>query len=878
MRPARERLFPILFGIALAAIPLYGDVPEADRLLAEGERLAWLKNWQAAEPYFARAEAAFRNAGNARNALYAEISRLRGELPKLSLIETSELLAEKLEDPLMAQDLRLRLRCLVVKGDVDLDLDTELAERDWAEALEVATKLKDAAWMNRASGELGIISFLHGDSRKATLMVAGALTKAQALNDVGAQIRYLTLIGDGLVEWQRYEPSLKMFDQAIDLARKTPGLGEPVMAYAGKATALVSLGRAADARTLLQNLIKIARQKQAAGYESEALEQLGKLEEKAGNPQAAVNHLRQAVARAQAVNGYRLITDANLELSRILLQQRRPLESQKAAAAAVNASRRTGDRFLLPRALAQLAAVAVSRRRFQYAENLFEQATDIVNGMLSNTASANAKSSVVASMDQIFLGYFGLEADQLKNPAKAFQVIEEARGRSVADSLRYPTVDRPQLPASLSAAEKEVSRLQLRLLSANATERRRLLDDLFRGEQRIGLAEASAMPSWLQQPHRPVPLSRVESVLAPDEVLIEYVLDEPASHCLAIERSGTRIFKLPGRSQLEKQVHLILEQMKRPTPNPGAAEVQLYTSVIGPVISGISTKQRIVVVADGPLYDLPFEVLGSKPGTLLLASHVVTYVPSATVYAMLSEEKTSLTSLPVLAVGTGNDGPGAEPTSASGKPFGSLYREVFETDLSHLVPLTAANGEARLVAGLLGPGGIALTGPAATESALKKQPLDHFRVLHFAVHGLISAKFPDRSALLLYPDPASEEDGFWQAREVARTKLNAELVTLSACDVGSGQPLGEEGVANLVRPFLMAGARTVVSNIWESNDDFTHGLMREFYTRLAAGVDKGKALQEAKLAMMQKFGADATPRLWAGFIMVGESRRTLGSR
>jgi tetratricopeptide (TPR) repeat protein len=483
MGPARERLFPILFGIALAAIPLYSDVPEADRLLAEGERLAWLKNWQAAEPYFARAEAAFRNAGNARNALYAEISRLRGELPKLSLIETSELLAERLDDPLMAQDLRLRLRCLVVKGDVDLDLDTELAERDWAEALEVATQLKDAAWMNRASGELGIISFLHGDSRKATLMVAGALTKAQALNDVGAQIRYLTLIGDGLVEWQRYEPSLKMFDQAIDLARKTPGLGEPVMAYAGKATALVSLGRTADARTLLQNLIEIARQKQAAGYESEALEQLGKLEEMAGNPQAAVSHLRQAVARAQAVNGYRLITDANLELSRILLQQKRPLESQKAAAAAVNASRRTGDRFLLPRALAQLAAVAVSRRRFQYAENLFEQATDIVNGMLSNTASANAKSSVVASMDQIFLGYFGLEADHLKNPAKAFRIIEEARGRSIADSLRYPAADKPQLSASLSAIEKEVSRLQLGLMNASPTERKWLLDELFRVEQ-----------------------------------------------------------------------------------------------------------------------------------------------------------------------------------------------------------------------------------------------------------------------------------------------------------------------------------------------------------------------------------------------------------
>ena len=51
--------------------------------------------------------------------------------------------------------------------------------------------------------------------------------------------------------------------------------------------------------------------------------------------------------------------------------------------------------------------------------------------------------------------------------------------------------------------------------------------------------------------------------------------------------------------------------------------------------------------------------------------------------------------------------------------------------------------------------------------------------------------------------------------------------------------------------------------------------MREFYTRLAAGVDKGKALRDAKLTMIQKFGRDATPRMWAGFIVVGESRGTL---
>jgi len=296
--------------------------------------------------------------------------------------------------------------------------------------------------------------------------------------------------------------------------------------------------------------------------------------------------------------------------------------------------------------------------------------------------------------------------------------------------------------------------------------------------------------------------------------------------------------------------------------------------------SVISSKTRLTIVSDGPLYQLPLEMLGPRPDQRLLASHVVTYAPSGTVFTLLSEKKGNRPSLPLLAVATGTDSlvEARARMAEKQQSLGNINREIFDAAPSQLKPLPAANGEARTVAGILGVDSVMLLADAATESALKKQPLGQFRVLHFAVHGLVSTSFPDRSALLLYADPARNEDGFWQAREIARTQLNAELVTLSACDVGSGLVVGEESISNLVRPFLIAGARTVVANLWESNDHFSRGLMREFYTRLAAGMDKGRALQQAKLEMIRKYGQDASsPRLWAGFIMVGESRRNLRS-
>ncbi len=163
----------------------------------------------------------------------------------------------------------------------------------------------------------------------------------------------------------------------------------------------------------------------------------------------------------------------------------------------------------------------------------------------------------------------------------------------------------------------------------------------------------------------------------------------------------------------------------------------------------------------------------------------------------------------------------------------------------------------------------------ANEWQVKAEPLDEFSVLHFAVHGLTSTKFPERSTLILGSDEAHHEDGLLQAREILTMRLNADLVTLAACDGVSGKVAGQEGVASLARPFLVAGARSVVANLWSANDDFSRTLMRRLYTHLAAGEDVATALRQAKLEMIKLFGSNATPYLWGGFIVMGDGAAKL---
>jgi CHAT domain-containing protein len=215
------------------------------------------------------------------------------------------------------------------------------------------------------------------------------------------------------------------------------------------------------------------------------------------------------------------------------------------------------------------------------------------------------------------------------------------------------------------------------------------------------------------------------------------------------------------------------------------------------------------------------------------------------------------------------------PPAVGGTPaFGTVARGVYDLDGTQLPPLPSANDEARTVAATLGAArSTILIGEAATEQALKSQALNDYSVLHFAAHGIVSTKFPARSALLLRPSGA--EDGLVQAREILEWRLAAQLVTLSACDTGSGGAYGQEGVASLVRPFLAAGAKSVVANLWTADDRFSLALMREFYGQLAAGTDVGEGLRRAKLKMLEQFGPQALPKLWSGVLVYGDSATVL---
>ena len=96
-------------------------------------------------------------------------------------------------------------------------------------------------------------------------------------------------------------------------------------------------------------------------------------------------------------------------------------------------------------------------------------------------------------------------------------------------------------------------------------------------------------------------------------------------------------------------------------------------------------------------------------------------------------------------------------------------------------------------------------------------------------------------------------------------------------DTSTGADQGQDGVASLVRPFVAAGARAVVANLWAADDTFSAALMREFYRELAGGADIGESLRRAKLRMIESFGPEALPKLWSGVLAYGDAAAVVAS-
>ncbi|NLF38702.1 CHAT domain-containing protein [bacterium] len=406
------------------------------------------------------------------------------------------------------------------------------------------------------------------------------------------------------------------------------------------------------------------------------------------------------------------------------------------------------------------------------------------------------------------------------------------------------------------------------------------------------------------------------TVLAPGELALCYWVGQNGLYACAITKDEARFHALaPGRAALRRRVAAFRDVLTPgATTAPMNAYVQcaagLYADVVAPLLAGrdLSKCTAVYVIPHDCLATIPFDaLLRSRTGATFAAldylgdSVPVAYVPSARVLRQIREnDEARITAAhsgtgavlfgdPVVTprqyAGTGAGGEGALAPLAmrSGlRMRGADPAAMFipDKELTLIVPLPSSRREVEGIAGLLRTRRTPVSvfvGADARESALKSLSatgaLLSNRYVHFATHALLPGDvrgIPEPCLVLsLYGDDS--DDGFLAAREIMGLRMNADMVTLSACFTGYvDQREYAHGISALARAFFHAGTTRVTAALWNLEDASTTTLVREYYAGLGA-TNTLAALNQAKRALRsdRRF---THPAFWAGFVLLGEWR------
>ena len=560
--------------------------------------------------------------------------------------------------------------------------------------------------------------------------------------------------------------------------------------------------------------------------------------------------------------------------------------------------------------------------------------------VFDEAASANAAMALLTA------GSAGtpLSGKALEYASESFRINEQSRARSLLDLLsetnaaitegvptellkrKQDNLDRQQDIADILTGIS-VSTEELKTKPAELDAE---LEKLQTEYEEIENQIRTASPRYASlTSNKPMTLAEVQQGVLDDQtVLVEYALQNEDSYLFAVGKSAVSLYKLPGRGSIDKlamdlRAQLIPSKLQRRIVGIDVAEANrglgvaaaapaetaafvaasnaLYKVVLEPAAAMIGEK-RLMVVADGALNYVPFEVLLKTADAgdfaslgYLVKSNEIVYAPSASVVGAIKQQRASTNSRSILLIAdpvfNSNDarakkGVAAATGDAESRGLGiqSALADVdgntpaAPTAAMEGLPLARLNGtriEAEQISKLAKTSGAQTDvwlDLDASEENLSTRDISKYRIIHVATHGLLNAERPQFTGVVLSLVGNKTRDGFVRTDEVFNLHLGSPLVMLSACETGLGKEKRGEGVMGLTRAFMYAGAPTVGVSLWSVADKSTADLMTDFYQRLlsaSAGTSTSGALRGAQLAMIsgKKYSA---PFYWAPFVLVGD--------
>lgn len=773
-------------------------------------------------------------------------------------------------------------RVLLADGDLDKAAEVVRQAMDIAVAvapgsLTHAAALASSAHVCQLGGDLGRALDAHRQALEThRRLAARSVGTATALNNLGAVYHDM---GD-------LPRALRYYEQARDLQLAlAPSSLATASMHSNVGSVLRTLGRLDEALAQYETALDLDRRSAPASmaYATD-LTNIGGVHAARGDLETALSYLVEAhqADRTRSPDSPAVAASlANLAWIR-LLRDEDGAALQLATQALEIDRRRVPGSDRVASDLMLLGEIARIRGDLDTAVQHLGQAVDLSEALRNRSGTTPSARESALTERHIVYHKLVTALHARGDDADAFHQAERARARTMSDLLAEREMDvtptsaeHRELLAEDRRLRRRLSALHKQTLTMTDSAGKHLLEAEIRmreEELQTVLARLRALfpaHAALRTPAS-LTLDQARAMLRDDEALLAYTVTGDVVFGWSLTSSDARMTQLPLTSpQLADLVDAATSAYRRGDAQGAAeqdAQDELARLAVHPLLTEAARpKRRMIVIPEGRLTYLPFELLAYPEGGLLGERHVVSYAPSATVLSQLRA------SAPVRADGTflGIGDPVLPAVGGEAPPpLWPMPGESFSQ-------LPGTRRELRAIAEVFGEHARVLTGATATEAAIKREA-PGYRFIHFATHGVLDDVNPLYSGLVLSPPSpgelaqSSDLDNVLQMHEIFDLRLCAQVVTCSACDSGLGQMRAGEGMVGLSRALLYAGARNVVLTLWPIHDAPARRLMRCFYQGLAQDLPPAAALSAAKIEVRRTHPAiyrDAGT--WAPFIVIG---------
>ncbi len=441
---------------------------------------------------------------------------------------------------------------------------------------------------------------------------------------------------------------------------------------------------------------------------------------------------------------------------------------------------------------------------------------------------------------------------QLKAPDQAFYFMEKSKSLSLLEELTHEQAKKQAaLPEQMQ--EREYQLLQ-DIQQAKATDTKQ--DQISAAEQRQNVFEkekryesfldsiASRFPAYYAY-RKDIQIADFSAAIAhtkeTDTDLIAYIFSDTDGYGIYSTEGVPVFFRIKEMAALQQSLEAYRKLLRKPLQT--SQELATYQSLAHTIyrqlfpisISWDTTSTRkLTIIPDQSLQYLPFETL--MP--IADQTHLIEVAEIHYLYSLsLSHQVAKKQATPAMDA--------------------ALYAPVTYQNLA-LPSLQRSKYKAEVLQQQLG------ATVFMEEQATKQHFITHggaYQLLHLATH---ASATPTQQPWIAFSDEKLMLD------ELFFIKNEAALVVLDACETGVGTLLPGEGVLSLTRGFFQAGAESVISSLWSTNEKSNTSILVDFYTELTAGTSKSSALRNAKVQYLQQHsGSELSPFYWSPLILHG---------